>query len=109
MWLMDNEPERMLELYQSGKILEIEDQLARDIQQADRYIKERVKQGMSELEAEDRAVELILAPSGGPEQSDNPPKPIPAQLKEQIIDRVEALEEGFRRQEANKVVPLHRK
>ena len=29
------------------------------------YIKDRVKEGMSELEAEDRAVELILAPSDG--------------------------------------------
>jgi len=52
-----------------------------------------VKEGASELEAEDRAVELILAPSEGPAYSENPPKPIPPELRQQISDRLEALEE----------------
>jgi hypothetical protein len=40
-------------------------------------MKDRVKEGMSELEAEDRAVELILAPRDGQVDSENPPKPVP--------------------------------
>ena len=75
-WLMDNEPERVLELYHNGRMLDLESQLASDLQQADQYIKDRVKEGMSELEAEDWAVELILAPKDGPEFSDNPPEPL---------------------------------
>lgn len=106
---MDNYPEGIVESYRSGKILDIEDQLARDIQRADQYIKDQVKEGMSELEAEDRAVELILAPSDGPEFSDNPPQRVQEPLRSEIIDRVEALEEGFRRQEKNKVVNLRPK
>ena len=75
LYLMEHEPQRMLELYQSGQIMEIEHQLAEDMQRAVQYMKERVREGMSELEAEDRAVELILAPSDSEEFHDHPPQP----------------------------------
>ena len=105
-WLMDNEPERILELYHNGRMLDLEDQVSRDLQQADQYIKEAVKKGMSEPQAEDRAVELLLAPADGPEFNDNPPRPVPQPTRQEIIDRLEALEEGFDRQGTAKVINL---
>jgi hypothetical protein len=38
-WYMYNEPERVMELYRSRKLLELEHQLASDLHQADDYIK----------------------------------------------------------------------
>jgi hypothetical protein len=104
---MDNEPEWVLALYRNHKMLDLEHALARDIQQADQYMKDRVKEGMSELEAEDRAVELIPAPKDGPADSENPPKPFPPKLRQEVIDRIEALEEVFAQEvRGNKVVNL---
>jgi hypothetical protein len=94
---MYNEPERVLELYRNRKMLDLEDQLARDIQQADEYIKSLVAQGMRPLEAEERAMELVVAPRGGPADSENPLTSVPEDLQEKIIDRIEALEEVFQK------------
>jgi hypothetical protein len=103
---MYNEPEWVMEVYRNHKMMDLEDQLARDCQQAEEYMKSLEEQGMSPLEAEDRAVELILAPRGGPADSENPPTPVPDDLQEKIIDRIEALEEVFRKSQGKKVVNL---
>jgi hypothetical protein len=105
-WYMENEPEMVLELYRNHKMMDLEDLLAKDTRAADEYIKSLVSQGMSELAAEDRAVELILAPRDGPADSENPPKPVPPDLQEKIIDRLDALEEALARSEGKKVVNL---
>src|SRR5262245_36129581 len=109
---MEYEPERVLELYQNGRMLDLEDQLARDLHQADQYIKSLVAQGASRLEAEDRAVELILAPQNPQDpQYPDPEKPplIPPSLRREISDKLEAVEEGISRAWPAKVSPLRPK
>ena len=72
-----------------------------------------MKQGLSQPEAEDRAVELILAPADGREFSDNPPNPVPNELRDQIEERLELIEDALNkaldRMEKNKVVRLRPK
>jgi hypothetical protein len=103
---MDNEPEWVLELYRNHKMVDLEYALASDMKQAVEYMESLVKQGMSELEAEERAVEFILAPKDGPADSENPPKQFPPELRQKVIDRIEAIEEVYARSEGKKVVNL---
>jgi hypothetical protein len=95
---MNNQPEWVLELYRNHKMAELEDALSRDLERADQYIHSLVAQGIPELQAEDRAVELLLAPADGPEFSDNPPTPVPPELQEEISDRLEEFEDESNRQ-----------
>jgi hypothetical protein len=55
-----------------------------------------VKEGMSDLEARDKALEVVI-PKDGPEFSDNPPDPLPLKDQEEIWRKLDLREQAKER------------
>jgi hypothetical protein len=94
-WMFDNQPEYVLEFLNKNRIAEL-DHLLNNAAPGWKFYHQRKAEGMSHAEALDLALEALI-PKDGPEFSENPPKPIPPNLRLEISDRLEALEEGFAR------------
>jgi len=97
-WMFENQPQLVRDLHASNKL---EPHLDRKYQQALALVDKLKKQGQSEEEAFQNASDLILAPSDGPEFSENPPKPLSYEDQEKVrkkLDlRAEARESGHLR------------
>lgn len=80
-WMLENYPERVKQLYQSGKLKAY---LDRKAAVAYKMICNLLDKGKSWEEADEVASQYILSPPDGPAFRDNPPEPLPEKLEKEI-------------------------
>jgi hypothetical protein len=103
-WMFENQPTLVLELMRKNKL---KDLLDRKEQQALKLVMQlKEKQGLTEHEAFEVAVEKILAPADGPAiMSEEPPKALDSNQQAAVykyLDRIGDEEEALEAQKATK-------
>lgn len=87
-WMLENHPERVQELYQTGKLKAY---LDRKAALGWKKICELTNQGKTMDEAWEVASQYILSPPDGPAAQDNPPEALPEKLEAEILKWAENL------------------
>jgi hypothetical protein len=90
--MFDNQPEYVKEFLDQNRIKDLDQELILAVEPGWRLHDRLVKDGRSDLEARERALELVI-PSNGPEFSDNPPEPLSLEDREEVLRRLELREE----------------
>ena len=81
-WMDENQPDFVRELSQHGKLRAHLDEKE---QHALRYVSQlKTSRGMTDREAFEIAMAMLLAPADGPAMGDEPPEPVPWQEQETI-------------------------
>jgi hypothetical protein len=88
-WMFENQPQLVRDLHKSNKL---EPHLDNKYQQALELQEKFMEAGQSSEEAFQNASDLILAPSDGPSDSDNPPEPLPLKEQEAVYKKLEAID-----------------
>jgi hypothetical protein len=96
--MFDNQPEYVKEFLDQDRIADLDQVLMLAAKPGWDLYHKLVKQGRSDLEARDLALELVI-PSNGPEFSENPPEPLPLEEQKAVYKRLEAIEEREERAE----------
>ena len=91
--MFDNEPEYVKEFLDSNRIGELDQILINQLASALRFIDIVMKSGRSRYEAEDIAIEVLLAPADGRAFSDNPPEPLSLDDQEKVYRKLERRQE----------------
>src|SRR3990167_9360194 len=89
-WLMDNEPELILNLARSNDLSQLEVILEAKVVEAVRYAEKLQAEGWERQEALDQSSQLILTPPDGRDISDNPPKPMSEDQRKAVYRRLQA-------------------
>lgn len=84
-WLLDNEPQRVRRLFKENPE-KLKDELLRNLQVASLEMSRQEMKGEDRDVAEERVLARIVAPPDGPALSSNPPKPLPDNLRQKILD-----------------------
>jgi hypothetical protein len=92
-WMFDNQPEYVKEFLDQDRIGELDQILINQLASALRFIDILMKSGRSRYEAEDIAIEVLLAPADGRAFSDNPPEPLSLDDQEKIYRKLERRQE----------------